>query len=213
MFSARCKYMSFLLDPFLAFMLGLFFSFLTKSLKFSSKVTFIISAIVISLATAYSLLLYLKWVVTDFLILDNLAMIFPIEQQIGPRIMLHSNATDVTKDLFPDFVIVIFYALYFVWFYLGFKTVRQILEPHEPTPLGNPQVRKNLRISGLVVFVSAGMILFFMIMIPVDEVRIGDALGANSGMERSGICGPHSEIFFDMNPGLDDSNGVNPLTP
>jgi len=193
--------MSFLLDPFLAFMLGLFFSFLTKGFNFSQRATFTISAIVITLATAYSILLYLKWVVTDFLILDNLALILPIEQQIGPRIMLHSNATDVTKDMFPDFVIVIFYVLYFVWFYLGFKTVRQVMESHEPTPLGNPQVRMNLRVTGLVVFVSAGMLLFFFTMIPIDEVKIGDALGANSGVVdkeaivKSYMVGPNAKFM------------------
>lgn len=36
--------------------------------------------------------------------------------------------------------------------------------------------------------------------------------GANSGTERSGICGPHSEIFFDMDPGKDGTPGANPLT-
>lgn len=36
--------------------------------------------------------------------------------------------------------------------------------------------------------------------------------GANSGTERSGICGPHSEIFFDMHPESTDAPGANPLT-
>jgi alanyl-tRNA synthetase len=36
--------------------------------------------------------------------------------------------------------------------------------------------------------------------------------GANSGTPRSGICGPHSEIFFDLAPGGVPMNGGNPLT-
>ena len=172
--------MSFLLDPFLAFMLGVVFSFFTKGFQFSKQVTFAISATAICLATLYSILLYLDWIHTDFLILDSFAKILPIEQQYGPRIMFHSNASEVTRDVFPVPVVVIFYALYFLWFYLGFKTARQVIEPHEPTPTHNPQTRMYLRIAGLLVFVSAGMMLFFFTMIPLDEVAIGDSLGIKS---------------------------------
>ena len=119
--------MSFLLDPFLAFMLGVVFSFFTKGFQFSKQVTFAISATAICLATLYSILLYLDWIHTDFLILDSFAKILPIEQQYGPRIMFHSNASEVTRDVFPVPVVVIFYALYFLWFYLGFKTVDKSL--------------------------------------------------------------------------------------
>lgn len=190
--------MSFLLDPFLAFMLGVVFSFFTKGFQFSKQVTFAISGISISLATLYSILLYLDWVHTDFLILDSFTKILPIEQQFGPRIMFHSNASDVTKDLFPVPVVAIFYALYFLWFYLGFKTARQVIEPHEPTPSQNPQTKMYLRIAGLLVFVSAGMMLFFFTMIPLDEVVIGDSLGVNSGdfnkeaIVRSYMVGPNA---------------------
>jgi hypothetical protein len=172
--------MSFLLDPFLAFMLGVVFSFFTKGFQFSKQVTFAISATAISLATLYSILLYLDWIHTDFLILDSFAKILPIEQQFGPRIMFHSNASEVTKDIFPVPVVMIFYALYFLWFYLGFKTARQVIEPHEPTPSHNPQTKMYMRIAGLLVFVSAGMMLFFFTMIPLDEVAIGDSLGIKS---------------------------------
>jgi hypothetical protein len=190
--------MSFLLDPFLAFMLGVVFSFFTKGFQFSKQVTFAISATSISLATLYSILLYLDWVHTDFLILDSFAKILPIEQQFGPRIMFHSNESHVTKDLFPIPVVVIFYALYFLWFYLGFRTARQIIEPHEPTPSQKPQTKMYLRIAGLLVFVSAGMMLFFFTMIPLDEVAIGDSLGMNSGdsnkeaIVRSYMVGPNA---------------------
>lgn len=175
--------MSFLLDPFLAFMLGLIFSFLTKGFKFHKNTTFAISAIAISLATTYSILLYLKVVPTDFLILDTFARFLPIEQQFGPRIMFHSNATDVTKELFPPGVVVLFYALYFVWFYLGFKSARNVIEPHEPTPSENPAAALYKRIGGLLIFISAGMMLFFFIMIPLDVVAIGDALGGKSALQ------------------------------
>jgi hypothetical protein len=175
--------MSFLLDPFLAFMLGLIFSFFTKKFNFTSKTTFAVSTLVISLATSYSILLYMKIVKTDFLILDTFSRILPIEQQFGPRIMFHSNATDVTKEIFPFPLVVIFYALYFLWFYLGFKTVRHIMEPNEPTPIENPTISFYINIGGLLVFVSAGMMLFFFIMIPLDRVLIGDALGARSSLQ------------------------------
>ena len=36
--------------------------------------------------------------------------------------------------------------------------------------------------------------------------------GANSGTERSGICGPHSEIFFDLAPEGNEAPGAGPLT-
>ena len=109
--------MSFLLDPFLAFMLGIIFSFLAKAFRLNKGLTFAVSAIAISLATIYSILLYLNVATTDFLILDTFAKFLPIEQQFGPRIMFHSNATDVTKESFPQWVAAIFYALYFAWFY------------------------------------------------------------------------------------------------
>lgn len=174
--------MSFLLDPFLAFMLGLIFSVFTKKFNFTSKSTFAICSIVISLATSYSIMLYLKIVPTDFLVLDMFAKILPIEQQYGPRIMFHSNDTGVTKEFFPFLFVVIFYALYFLWFYLGYKSMRNILEPHEPTPSGNQETVTFIRVGGLLVFVSAGMMLFFFTMIPLDEVSIGDSFGAKSAL-------------------------------
>ena len=36
--------------------------------------------------------------------------------------------------------------------------------------------------------------------------------GANSGSERSGICGPHSELFFDLAPTSEATVDANPLT-
>jgi hypothetical protein len=175
--------MSFLLDPFLAFMLGIIFSVLTRSLHLSSNLTFGISATAISLATLYSILLYLNIATTDFLILDAFAKFLPIEQQYGPRIMFHSNQTGVTEESFPEVVVGIFYALYFVWFYLGFRATRNVIAPHEPTPLKNGETQQYIRIGGLLVFVSAGMMLFFFTMIPLDKVVIGDALGAKSDMQ------------------------------
>src|SRR5207247_1877398 len=118
--------MSFLLDPFLAFMLGIIFSFIAKMLNLDKTKTFYLAATAISLATCYSVLLYLDVVRTDFLILDSFARILPIEQQFGPRIMFHSNDSGVTRDIFPVAIVTIFYALYFVWFYLGFKSLRNI---------------------------------------------------------------------------------------
>ncbi len=35
--------------------------------------------------------------------------------------------------------------------------------------------------------------------------------GSNSGTKRSGICGPHSEVFFDLAPHTRTSTGVGPL--
>jgi len=179
--------MSFLLDPFLAFMLGLIFSFFTKGFKFKERTTLVICGIAITLATSYSILLYLKWVRTDFLILDMFAMILPIEQQVGPRIMFHSNVSDVLKETFPIPVVIIFYGLYFLWFYLGFRTARQVMQPSEPTPKGNPQTSMFIRIAGSLVLVSAGMMLFFFIMIPMDEVIIGEALGGHSSLQEQEI--------------------------
>lgn len=175
--------MSFLLDPFLAFMLGIIFSFLTKVFRLDKSLTFAVSAVAISLATIYSILLYLNVATTDFLILDTFAKFLPIEQQFGPRIMFHSNATDVTKESFPQWVAANFYALYFAWFYLGFKSARNVIAPEEPTPSKNPETYLYLRIGGLLVFVSAGMMLFFFTMIPLDKVAIGDALGAKSDLQ------------------------------
>jgi len=175
--------MSFLLDPFLAFMLGLIFSFITRAFKFKTNTTKVICGIAISLATSYSILLYLKVVATDFLVLDLFAKILPIEQQVGPRIMFHSNASEVVKESFPIPIVIIFYALYFLWFYLGFQTARNVIQPPEPTPSGNPQTSMYIRIGGALVFVSAGMMLFFFTMIPLDEVIIGEAFGTRSSLE------------------------------
>jgi len=94
--------------------------------------------------------------------------------------MFHSNETGVTKDFFPIPLVIIFYALYFLWFYLGFKSARNVIEPDEPTPTGNPNTFLYIKIGGLLVFVSAGMMLFFFIMVPIDKVAIGDAFGAKS---------------------------------
>lgn len=175
--------MSFLLDPFLAFMLGIVFSFVIQTFKLNKGQKFVISAIAISLATSYSILLYLDIVHTDFLILDSFAKILPIEQQFGPRIMFHSNFSEVTSDAFPTTVVVVFYCLYFLWFYLGFKSFKNVTAPHEPTPRGSPTTASLMRIGGLLVFASAGMMLFFFIMIPLDKVVIGDALGAKAPQE------------------------------
>lgn len=164
-------------------MLGIIFSVITRALRFNRRRTFAISGIAISLATLYSILLYLNIVQTDFLILDTFATFLPIEQQNGPRIMFHSNATGVTKDAFPEAVVWIFYALYFLWFYLGFKSLRNVMAPEEPTPMRKPATYLYIRVGGLLVFVSAGMMLFFFIMIPLDTVAIGDALGAASDQQ------------------------------
>ena len=172
--------MSFLLDPFLVFMVGILVSYFTFYFNFTTRITLIISSIVVTLTTVYSILLYLDWVHTDFLVLDTFAIFLPIEQQFGPRIMFHSNVTFVTKDSFPESIVIIFYALYFVWFYLGFKTARQIIMPREPTPTKNLEFKNYFRVIGLFVFLSAGLTLFFLVMIPLDEVRIGDSLGIAS---------------------------------
>lgn len=164
-------------------MLGIVFSFVTQSFKFNKLQKFAIPAIAISLATSYSILLYLDIVHTDFLILDSFSKILPIEQQFGPRIMFHSNFSQVTSDIFPAAIVVVFYSLYFLWFYLGFKSFRNVTAPHEPTPKGSAMTASLMRIGGLLVFASAGMMLFFFIMIPLDKAAIGDALGAKAPEE------------------------------
>ncbi len=179
--------MSFVLDPFLAFSLGLVFSIFTKKLNIGKKTTFIICTIAISLATLYSVLLYLNIVHSDFLILDNFAKFLPIEHQFGPRIMLHSNETQVTKDSFPQFIIIIFYALYFLWFYLGFKSASNVLSTGSKLNKNIEPVIPYIRIGGLFIFVIAGLMLLFFVMIPLDKVLIGDVLGAKSNQNQEEV--------------------------
>ncbi len=150
------------------FFLGISVFSASSMFRWRPTTTTIISILVAVPSTLYSVVLYLDWLPTDFIILGTLRNIFPIVLQKGSEIMFHTNATRVTKDMISPVVVAVFYVLYFVWFYLGFRSAENLsftrglrTRTLKPTIVG-----LDTKIIGLVLVVLGGLLLLYGLVIP-----------------------------------------------
>lgn len=133
--------MSFYLDAFLFFAVGILLYLLTSWIKrvylpnWNPRNTLILGAIVTIIFGGMSVLLYLDDNGTSP-IFTFLKLILQIQDPNGAYTMLHTNATGVTKADMPWPLVVLLYVLYPVWVYLGFGTaanVSQVSQPRQPS--------------------------------------------------------------------------------
>ena len=179
--------MSFILDPYLSVIVGAIFFILSDFFQWKPKVTIAVTGVAAVLATLYSVVLYLDWLPSDILILDNLFPLLRVLPQKGSEIMLHSNVTGATKDTFPVALAILFYLLYPLWVYLGFNITKNLKAPREPTPTHRkPGRRRFARCSGLAS--HSCTIAFAVLYGPVPQARFSPTTGActpNPLMRRS----------------------------
>jgi hypothetical protein len=159
--------MSFLLDPFLSVILGMIVFALSNFFQWKSRITFIVGGIAAVLATLYSVILYLDWLPSDVIILDNLRWLVRVIPQKGSAIMLHANVTGIDKATFPVPLVVLFYALYPLWVYLGFNISKNLHAPREPTPTSMFGTRR-FRTIGLFMIEAGPLLTLYGMTMPSD---------------------------------------------
>jgi hypothetical protein len=123
--------LSFYLDAFLFFALGTAIFLVTDSIRrklwpqWSSHATTIAGGLLTLVFELMSIYLYLDDDGSSP-VYKFLKLFLPIADPSGGYIMLHTNATGVTKADMPWSVVILLYALYPVWVYLGYKTARNL---------------------------------------------------------------------------------------
>ncbi|VVB54524.1 Uncharacterised protein [uncultured archaeon] len=106
--------MSFLLDPPMLFVIGVLLYFLGNKLGFERLAKITIGFLVVTAFILFSLLLYA----------DIFRCIFPIvcNNMSGSEFMFHSDITGIYKKDVPLLVVIVLFALYPVWIYLGYAS-------------------------------------------------------------------------------------------
>lgn len=104
--------MSFLLDPPMLFVIGVLLYFLGNKLGFERLAKITIGVLVVMAFILFSLLLYA----------DIFRCVFPIvcNNMSGSEFMFHSDITGIYKKDVPLLVVIVLFALYPVWIYLGY---------------------------------------------------------------------------------------------
>ncbi len=159
--------LSFILDPYLSVIVGAIFFILSDFFQWKPKVTIAVTGVAAVLATLYSVVLYLDWLPSDILILDNLFPLLRVLPQKGSEIMLHSNVTGATKDTFPVALAILFYLLYPLWVYLGFNITKNLKAPREPTPTHRFGTA-NYRLGGMGLFLLGELLTLYGLAMPTE---------------------------------------------
>ena len=159
--------MSFLLDPYLSVFLGILFFYISDFFRWSTKVTIVVTGTAAVLATLYSVILYLDWLASDIIILDNLFPLLRVIPQKGSEIMFHSNVTGIQKADFPVPLVILFYVLYSLWVYLGFNVAKNLKAPREPTPTSMFGTA-NFRLIGILLFVAGALLGLYGLTMPTE---------------------------------------------
>lgn len=104
--------MSFLLDPPMLFIIGVLLYFLGNKLGFERLAKITIGVLVVLAFILFSLLLYT----------DIFRCVFPIvcNNMSGSEFMFHSDITGIHKQDVPLLVVIVLFALYPFWIYLGY---------------------------------------------------------------------------------------------
>ncbi len=132
--------MSFFLDAFVFFAVGvamfLVTSWIRRKLwpKWSSGYTAILGILVTLIFGSMSVLLYLDDNGTSPIFIF-LKVVLQMEDPSGGYVMLHTNATGVTKADMPWPLVVILFALYPAWVYLGFRTAVNMSDDNRASDL------------------------------------------------------------------------------
>jgi hypothetical protein len=123
--------LSFYLDAFLFFGLGAALFEVTAWIEKRSGGWWnhTVSTVVIVVLTAFfeslSVLLYFDDDGTS-VVYKFLRLILPIDDPNGGAIMLHSYTTGMTKAAMPSLLVILLYALYPAWVYLGYRTAQNL---------------------------------------------------------------------------------------
>lgn len=103
--------MSFLIDPPLLILSGLFIYFGGRRLGWNRHAKIVVGVGIILIFIIFSALLYA----------DVFRCVFPpFPNTSGSAFMLHSERTGITKEMIPTFIVVLFFALYPVWLFAGY---------------------------------------------------------------------------------------------
>jgi uncharacterized protein (DUF362 family) len=103
--------MSFLIDPPLLVLSGLFIYFGGRRLGWNRHAKIVVGVAIILIFIIFSALLYT----------DVFRCVFPFFTDLsGSEFMLHSNITGITKEMVPAVVVVLLFALYPVWLFAGY---------------------------------------------------------------------------------------------
>lgn len=183
--------MSFLIDPPLLILSGLFIYFGGRRLGWDRHAKIVVGVGIVLIFIIFSTLLYA----------DVFRCVFPpFPNTNGSAFMLHSERTGITKEMIPNFVVVLFFALYPVWLFAGyaaalliskrrriskddlysFRDVKSRAErgPSEYAVARDPDPRRCVReavadLGGMERFVQAGDRVFIKINVcgGVPEVR------------------------------------------
>ncbi|HOO52916.1 MAG TPA: DUF362 domain-containing protein [Methanothrix sp.] len=103
--------MSFLIDPPLLVLSGLFIYFGGRRLGWNRHAKIVVGVAIILIFIIFSSLLYA----------DVFRCVFPFFSGLsGSEFMLHSNITGITKEMVPTFVVVLLFVLYPVWLFAGY---------------------------------------------------------------------------------------------
>ena len=106
--------MSFLLDPPLLFAIGIALYLASNRLRIGRLAKITIGLLIVLTFIAFSLLLYT----------DVFRCVFPVvcNGMSGSEFMFHSNITGIYKSDVPLLVVILLFALYPVWIYLGYAS-------------------------------------------------------------------------------------------
>jgi hypothetical protein len=124
-----------------------------------------------------------------------LKFLIGVEDPNGTYIMLHTNATNLTGADMPWYTLVILFALYPFWVYLGFSTTSHLL-PNEtsntPITLASYRREKLKRFGGAMGVAAGGCVLLFgLVRFPGGILRQSDLIAFSVTMLGIGIllCG------------------------
>jgi len=106
--------MSFLLDPPALFIIGSIFYFAGNKIILKRFAKIVIGLFIVVSFIFFSILLYM----------DILHCIFPIvcKGSSGSEFMFHSNFTGIFKKDVHTVIVILLFALYPLWFYLGYNS-------------------------------------------------------------------------------------------
>ncbi len=117
--------MSFLLDPPMLFVAGILLYFIGNKLGFERLAKMAIGLLIVLAFVAFSVLLYA----------DVFRCVFPIvcNGMSGSEFMFHSDITGIYKKDVPLLVVILLFALYPVWIYLGYASAL-LFSKHRKVP-------------------------------------------------------------------------------
>lgn len=102
---------SFLIDPPLLILSGIFIYFGGRRLGWNRHAKIVVGVAIVLIFVIFSSLLYA----------DVFRSVFPFfSETTGSAFMLHSNTTGITKDMVPAVVVLLLFILYPVWLFAGY---------------------------------------------------------------------------------------------